>query len=70
VYIYKPHSFNILNYGEPFSEATHEYKEDVISYCELPFECFDELVQGAIDLYVSNYKFKLLNTGNNRRRRA
>lgn len=69
-YYCMPYAFNVLKYNdEDFSQGA------VHSYCELPFSCFDELVQGAIDLYISNYKFKLANDeaqrrGHNRERRA
>lgn len=28
----------------------------VHSYCELPYSCFEEIVSGAIDLYLQQYK--------------
>lgn len=31
--------------------------------CELPLRCFDDLVQGAVDMYLTNYKFKLAGLG-------
>ena len=34
------------------------------SYCELPFNCFDELVQGAVDMYIQQYKYKLSSNSN------
>ena len=56
VYYCMPYAFNVLKYNdEDFSNGA------VHSYCELPFSCFDELVEGAIDLYISNYKFKIAN---------
>lgn len=63
VYYCQPYAFNVLKYNDDdmSTGAVH-------SYCELPFSCFDELVQGAIDLYIQNYKFKLA-ANNNRRRR-
>lgn len=27
--------------------------------CELPYSCFDELVNGAVDMYIKDYKFKI-----------
>ena len=53
-YCYFPHSFNVLKFNDNDTS-----KGAVYSYCELPFECFDNLVTGAIDLYIQNYKFKL-----------
>ena len=63
VYYCQPYAFNVLKYNDDdmSTGAVH-------SYCELPFSCFDELIQGAIDLYIQNYKFKLA-ANNNRRRR-
>lgn len=62
VYYCQPYAFNVLKYNDEDMSigAVH-------SYCELPFSCFDELIQGAIDLYIQNYKFKL--AANNRQRR-
>ena len=38
---------------------------DDYSACELPYECFDDLVQGTVDLYVSTkYKLSQLKTKN------
>lgn len=63
VYYCQPYAFNVLKYNDEdmSTGAVH-------SYCELPFSCFDELIQGAIDLYIQNYKFKLA-ANNNRQRR-
>ena len=41
----------------------------VHSYCELPFSCFDELVDGAVKMYIQEYKFALQMNNNDRRRR-
>lgn len=55
-YYCMPYAFNVLKYNdEDFTSGA------VHSYCELPFSCFDELVEGAIDLYIANYKFKIAN---------
>ena len=63
VYYCQPYAFNVLKYNDDdmSTGAVH-------SYCELPFSCFDELIQGAIDLYIQNYKFNLA-ANNNRQRR-
>lgn len=62
VYYCMPYAFNVLKYNDgDFSDGA------VHSYCELPFSCFDELVEGAIDLYISNYKFKIANDDAQRR---
>lgn len=51
-YYAQPYSFNVLNYNDD------DYSEGAVhSYCELPFSCFDELVEGAIQLYLYQYKF-------------
>ena len=31
----------------------------VHSYCSLPYSCFEELVSGAVDMYLTQYKLKL-----------
>lgn len=36
---------------------------DLSTPCEFPTRCFNDLVQGAVDMYVSNYKFKLVGGG-------
>lgn len=65
VYYCFPYAFNVMKYNDDnMAEGA------VHSYCELPFSCFDELLSGAIDLYVQNYKFKLPYDESRRRRRA
>lgn len=61
-YLMAPFAFNVLHYDDADNEvgATH-------SYCQLPYSCFQDLVEGAVDLYIQNYKFKLA-AGNNQRR--
>ena len=60
-YIRQPYSFNVLKFDDEDNTvgAIH-------SYCELPFECFDELIDGAIQLYIMNYKFALSLAANDR----
>lgn len=53
VYYRQPNEFNIINN----------------ICCELPYECFDDLVTGAVDLYFS-YKYKIALAQNNNRRRT
>lgn len=54
VYYCQPYAFNVLKFDDSDMSfgAVH-------SYCELPFNCFDELVQGAVDMYIQQYKYKL-----------
>lgn len=54
VYLCQPYSFNVLNYDNSDMSvgAVH-------NYCELPFSCFDELVNGAVQMFITNYKFSL-----------
>ena len=63
-YYCQPYAFNIMNYNDSDNSAGA-----VHSKCELPFSCFDDLVTGAVDLYVQNYKFKLTANNNQRKRR-
>lgn len=58
-----PYSFNVLNYNDSDNApgAVH-------SKCELPFECFDDIVSGAVDMYIRDYKVKL-SGGNQQQRR-
>lgn len=55
-----PYSFNVMKYDDLDTSdgAVH-------SYCELPYSCFDELVSGAVDMYITQYKAKL--SGGNQR---
>lgn len=51
VYCCQPHAFNVMKYDDDDQSvgAVH-------SYCELPYSCFEEIVQGAIDMYLQQYK--------------
>lgn len=46
-YCQYPFAFNVMNYNDSDmnSGAVH-------SYCQLPYSCFDELVTGAVALYI------------------
>lgn len=64
IYYCQPYAFNVLNYNDDdMSEGA------VHSYCELPFSCFDEIVDGAVKMYIQEYKFALQMNNNNQRRR-
>lgn len=54
VYYRQPYAFNVLKYND--DDMSHGA---VHSYCQLPFSCFDELVQGAVNMYIMQYKFAL-----------
>lgn len=54
VYVRQPYNFNILKYNDEDMSAGA-----VHSCCELPYICFNDLIEGAVQLYVSNYKFVL-----------
>lgn len=46
-----PYDFNVLGFDD------EDMKEGAIhSYCELPYFCFDDLVDGALKLFIQNYK--------------
>lgn len=55
-----PHSFNVLKYTDT---------GDVRSTCSLPFSCFDELVNGAVMMYMQ-YKTNVDLQKNDASRRA
>lgn len=59
-YYKKPHVFDIIGSSE---------SGPIFDYCELPMSCFDELVKGAVDMFVQEYKFLLQLSSNRRRRR-
>ena len=50
-----------LKFGTLSVSYTHldVYKRQVHSYCLLPYSCFEELVSGAVDMYLTQYKLKL-----------
>lgn len=54
VYYCAPYAFNVIKYDD--SDKT---PGAVHSYCQLPFSCFDELVEGAVQMYLMNYKYLL-----------
>lgn len=64
-YYIMPYAFNVLNYDD------NDMKKGAVhNCCELPYICFDELVRGAVEMYVQDYKFKLaLNSGRRQQRR-
>lgn len=53
-YYCQPHAFNVLKFndGDQSAGAVH-------SCCQLPYSCFEELVSGAVDMYLTQYKLKL-----------
>lgn len=59
-YYKMPHPFDIVGVSE---------NGPIYDYCELPMSCFDELVKGAVDMFVQEYKFALQINNNRRRRR-
>lgn len=54
VYYSSPCAFNVLKYNDSDNSAGA-----VHSYCSLPYSCFEELVEGAVNMYITQYKFKL-----------
>ena len=53
-YYCQPNAFNVLKFDDNDQSAGA-----VHSYCELPYSCFEDIVSGAVDMYISQYKFKL-----------
>lgn len=61
-YYCSPYAFNVLKYNDDdLSQGA------VHSYCELPYSCFEDIVSGAVDMYISQYKFKL-SVGNDKQK--
>lgn len=61
-YYCSPYAFNVLKYNDDdLSQGA------VHSYCELPYSCFEDIVSGAVDMYISQYKFKL-SAGNDKQK--
>ena len=55
VYYAYPYRFNLQNYDdEDMSEGA------IHSTCSLPFSAFNDIVDGAVQMYISQYKFLLL----------
>lgn len=54
VYIRCPYKFNVLNYDNTKTETG-----SVHNTCELPYICFNEIVEGAVELYITENKFRL-----------
>lgn len=53
-YYCQPNAFNVLKFDDNDQSAGA-----VHSYCSLPYSCFEELVSGAVDMYLTQYKLKL-----------
>lgn len=49
-----PYAFNVMKFNDQDKStgAVH-------SYCELPYSCFEDIVSGAVDMYITQYKFRL-----------
>lgn len=65
VYYRMPRMFNVIN-----TEDANDDVSAVHSNCELPYECFDELVDGAVKLYMMEYKYALSLAANDRKDNA
>lgn len=49
-----PYAFNVLGFDDS------DYKIGAVhSTCILPYSCFDDFVSGAVNLYITQYKYKL-----------
>lgn len=57
-YYCQPNAFNVLKFDDDDQSAGA-----VHSYCSLPYSCFEELVSGAVDMYMTQYKLKLAQGG-------
>lgn len=55
VYYKQINRFNVLNYddSDTSDKAVH-------SYCDLPYSTFNDIVEGAVQMYITKYKFLLL----------
>lgn len=63
IYYCAPYAFNVQNYDdEDMTEGA------VHSCCELPYSCFDELVEGAVQMYIMQYKYAIALEQNRRSR--
>lgn len=64
-YYRMPYSFNVIGFDD-----TDMSVGAIHSTCELPYSCFDELVDGAIQLYIMTYKFGISLAANDRSDRS
>ena len=63
------YNFHLFQDKEPKENNDDDIDEGAThSTCSLPCSVFDELVEGAVQMYISKYKFLLLG-GNNQSRR-
>lgn len=53
-YYCSPYAFNVMKFNDSDMSAGA-----VHSYCELPYSCFEDIVSGAVDMYITQYKFRL-----------
>ena len=53
-YYCQPHAFNVLKFNDEDQSAGA-----VHSCCQLPYSCFEDIVSGAVDMYLTQYKLKL-----------
>lgn len=60
-----PHMFNVINTNDKSTALNAVY-----STCELPYECFDELVDGAVQQFIMNYRYSLSMAANDRKDNA
>ena len=62
IYYRMPYDFNVSGFDDSNTKvgAIH-------SCCELPYTCFDDLVSGAVEQFITNYKFRLQGIQSNRR---
>lgn len=54
-------SLDLMYYRYPkrFNVTLDPTEPDTIDHCELPYECFEDIVQGAINMFITEYKFRL-----------
>lgn len=57
-----PFAFNVINFVEKESEDYNK-AGSIHEECMLPYGCFEDLVTGAVNLYISQYKYKLQSGG-------
>lgn len=54
-------SLDLMYYRYPkrFNVTLYQTEPGTINYCELPYECFEDLVQGTINMFLTEYMFRL-----------
>ena len=54
IYYRYPYNFNVLDFND-----TDKAVGAIHSFCELPYSCFDDVVEGAVNMFILDNRYKL-----------